>query len=62
MEMAMINTKNKWTSLSRTVHSNGQTDGQASWTQLFDFVRKEVCPLMTNLGVKSEGTLPGKGQ
>ncbi len=52
--------RNKWTATSVDVHFYAHCDGQTGGAQVIEFARKPGCPLVENLGVKREGTLPGK--
>jgi hypothetical protein len=60
MKLTAIATRKKRTTTPVHVHFDGYSDGQAIVSQVVDFVRKRICPLIQNLAVKLEGTLPGK--
>jgi len=62
MQRLVKNMKEKWTRSSSVVHFNRRLNGQDGEAQVGDFIGKDVCPSVENLGVKLEGTLPGKQQ
>jgi hypothetical protein len=60
MKNRFLNAPKKWTTAVANVHSDWCLDGQVGSSQVVDSSRKVECPLMNNLGVILEGTLPGK--
>ena len=60
MEIAVLNTRSKWTNSLGDVHFRPRRDGQACATQVIDFVGKEWCPFFDNSRGKLRRGFAGK--
>ena len=60
MELAVLNTRSKWTNSLGGVHFRSHRDGQACATQVFDFVGKEWRPFLDNSRGKLRRGFAGK--
>ena len=60
MENALSSIGKKMDKSGRQSPFESQNNGQGHVAQVIDLYRQVPCPSVSNSGVKSEGTLPGK--